>query len=173
MSTVKFFRNNAVTILLGIWFTFIAWNKAPIIWRMYQNQGAKALGVSVRSLTGEVINIPMPGKQVLIFWATWCAPCKIELARINKMIASGDLPATSVLAVSIGEDPSSVADFVRQNNYYFSVAVDLSGQAASIYKVSGTPTLLLIDEQQNVYWMTMGLSPSLELRITSFFNSTN
>lgn len=154
-------------------FFFIAWmviQRAPLLLDMFQRQGQKAPFSHVYNLQNETLKIPLPQKHLIVFWATWCGPCKVELARINNMIKIGTLKATDVIAISSSESEELVRTFAKENDYRFLVATDPSGAAAKLYKVSGTPTLLLIDDTGNIDWMTMGISPSLEVRMKSFFN---
>ncbi len=136
--------------------------------KMYEAQGEPAPSASIVDLTGQNILIPRHQKQVLVFWATWCGPCRIELGRINRMIIKNEINANDILAVSISEDPKTVTAFVREHEYHFQVAVDETGKLARLYKVFGTPTILLIDQDGKVNWMTTGLSPALEFRLKSF-----
>jgi thiol-disulfide isomerase/thioredoxin len=163
-----FLRKHLFDIILVVIFGFIFVQKIPSIIRMYNVEGKVAQTASVVGLDGQPFSIPLPTKHVLVFWATWCGPCKVELGRINKMILNGEIAAESVLAVSVSEDLNLVSSFVREQKYLFKIGVDLSGQAAALYRISGTPTILLIDSDQKVTWMTTGLSPSLEFRIRSF-----
>src|SRR5690606_19094484 len=100
-------------------------------------------------------------KQLLVFWATWCGPCKVELARINRLVKDGEIKATDVIAISSLEEINLVDAHVKENDYRFTVAIDPTGEAARQYKISGTPTLIFVDETGTIKWMTMGVSPSL------------
>lgn len=162
--------SKAINILL---FTFIAWTiyqRVPIIIDMYQRQGQKTESAEVRLLQGDSVQVPLPKRHLLVFWATWCGPCKVELARVNNLIKKGAIKDSDVLAISIGETPDIVAAFSKENDYRFSIATDPQGKTANLYKVAGTPTLFLIDEKGQVEWTTMGMSPTLELRLKSFLN---
>lgn len=58
----------------------------------------------------------------------------------------------------------------KRENYLFNIALDTNGDIASLYQVLATPTILFIDEKQTIDWMTAGLSPTLEYRITKFLH---
>jgi cytochrome c biogenesis protein CcmG/thiol:disulfide interchange protein DsbE len=163
-----FLKRNAFNIVLGLFFLFVAAQKVPSIIKMYEAEGQPAQSAVAIDLNGQPISIPLPRKHILVFWATWCGPCKVELGRINNLILSGEVAAESVLAVSLAEDPNLVSSFVREQKYLFKIGVDQSGKTAELYQVSGTPTILFIGSDQKVSWMTTGLSPSLEFRIRSF-----
>lgn len=171
MSNFNFFsflKQHGLNIILAAILIFVATKKIPSIIQMYQTEGTIAQNATAFDLNNQIISIPLPKKHILVFWATWCGPCKVELGRINAMILSGEITADSVLAVSIGEDPNVVSSFVNEQKYLFKVAIDISGQSAQLYQVSGTPTILFIDADQKVNWVTAGISPSLEFRIRSF-----
>lgn len=157
---------NIVFILL---ISYLLAQRLPQMWQMYQNQGTAAPIASFQNLQGDIRNLPSPGqRQVVVFWATWCGPCKIELSRLDAMIAKGSVRPEQVLAISSGESVDLVRQEVQERGYHFSVGIDERGQAAMAYQVSGTPTVLLIDEKGLVQWVTMGLSPSLEFRVSQF-----
>lgn len=164
----SFFKSQALNIFFTIVLLFLAVLRIPSIIEMYRKEGKLAQSATVFDLNNQSISIPLKKKHILVFWATWCGPCKVELGRINKMIQDSEISAESVLAVSIAEDSNLVASVVKEQRYLFNVAVDQSGQVAELYRVSGTPTILFIGNDQKVNWMTTGLSPSLEFRIRSF-----
>lgn len=167
----KFLKAQGFNVVLVIGVIYFLAQRLPGIMELYRLEGQVAATSQVTDLSsGNPINLPFTEKKVLVFWATWCGPCKVELARINKLIENGAIPAESVVAVSVKEEASLVADFVKQNNYLFKVALDESGQAAQLYQVSGTPTIYFIDESGKTEWVTMGLSPSLEIRLKAFLN---
>ena len=163
--TVKNNFHHAVTILLVAFLLL----KIPDILKMYQKQGEFLTEAQVVSLKNEVMTIPLNQKQVLIFWATWCGPCGVELSRIQNLIDKNQIKKESVLAVSIGESAQTVQAYVDQKKYTFPVAIDSNGLVAQLYEVNGTPTVFLVDENKKIHWITTGLSPSLELRLKSFF----
>lgn len=164
-----YLKKNAFNILLLVAAVYILAPQIPARIDMFKREGTLApQGVVTYLTTEQGVAIPLKQKQVLVFWATWCGPCKIELARIQKLIESGQLDPQSVLAVSVAEDREVVLSSVAEQKFTFPVALDSQGLVSKLYKVSGTPTILLIDEQGQVDWITMGLSPGLELRIKSF-----
>lgn len=173
MSTIfengfSFFKRHTLNFIVGGIFLSVVAQRIPSILNMYGVEGTSAQSAVAFDLSGQEISIPLRSKHILVFWATWCGPCKIELGRINKMIVSGEIASDSVLAVSIAEDPILVSSFVKEQKYFFKVAVDQSGKTAELYRVTGTPTIIFIGDNHKVEWMTTGLSPSLEFRIRSF-----
>lgn len=147
----------------------LLYQKAPVWWSYFQSEGQASKTTMVKDFQGQELPIPIPNRnQVLVFWATWCGPCKVEMARLNRMVKAGELQREDVLAISIMEEAKVVEDFMREKDYQFVGLVDSTGEAARQYNVSGTPTIVFVDEAGIVEWQTMGLSPSLEMRVKRF-----
>ncbi len=132
----------------------------PRWWELHKQEGEPIKPFSVTATTGETLHFPAAkGKRILIFWATWCGPCTIELTRFNRAVLAGDLPADKVVAVSMGEDPALVKAESEKRGYRFTVAVDPDNQAGDALLVSSTPTVFYLDENGTVAHASAGLSP--------------
>jgi cytochrome c biogenesis protein CcmG, thiol:disulfide interchange protein DsbE len=122
----------------------------------------------VQLLDGTNHNLTMTGENtVIVFWATWCPPCKVELARLNRLVESNPAIAKRIIAISVGEPVDVVRKAVAERGYKFAVATDETGEVAEKYKISGTPTILMKDKLNAIVWSTSGLSPTLEFRVKS------
>ena len=156
-------------ILLGLLALYMLATRLPSAWEAYSSQGQQVPLMQVQSLPlMQQMDFPTQS-QVVVFWATWCGPCEVELERLQAMIERGELSAGQVLAISSFEDPAMVLDHVQKMGWTFSVAVDVDGVVARSYQVRGTPTLVVFDSDRRVLWRTTGVSPSLELRLKTWF----
>ncbi len=52
---------------------------------------------------------------ILHFWATWCAPCLVELPQLLKRVAEAD-GRLALVAVALDETPGSMTQFLTQRN---------------------------------------------------------
>lgn len=87
------------------------------------------------------------GRPILInIWATWCAPCRVEmpaLERLAKKFAGTDF---RVVAVSVDQDDSTVVDaFVRELGLSFEVLHNQAGDIRQRYQTTGVPESFVID----------------------------
>ena len=102
--------------------------------------------------------------QLVVFWATWCGPCKIELKRIQFMIHQKWIQAEDVLAISIDENLADVVNVIDKNKYTFPIVFG-KHYPEIIDQVISTPTLLILKGNGDILWQTSGASLFLEARL--------
>lgn len=105
--------------------------------------GAIAPPFSVHSLNGDLLRLDdWRGQWVVInFWATWCAPCVVEMPALQAFYEETGI---TVLAVNIGEDRHTVIDWVSDGGYGFEVILDRDSNLYRLYQVRGQPSTYLI-----------------------------
>jgi cytochrome c biogenesis protein CcmG/thiol:disulfide interchange protein DsbE len=159
-------------ILTWILVLYLGARVATNYWKDQQTEGLLAEQFTVPLLDNQPYALSQKSEPlILVFWATWCGPCDVELARINKMIQDQEIETDSVLAVSVQETPSTVAQAVRERGYLFPVGLDESGRIAQSYQVNGTPTIVFLNSDRTVAWRTTGISLTLSYRIRGFLKS--
>ncbi len=87
------------------------------------------------------------GKVVLLnIWATWCAPCKVEMPSMEHLyhkLAGTDF---RLVAVSVDEEDSTVVNkFVKDLGLTFEILHDRDGSIRRIYQTTGVPESFVID----------------------------
>ncbi len=167
----KIARQHFSNALLLILLSWLIYSRGPSWLEMFRAEGQAAPAIQVRTLSGETLNLPQNKNQVLVFWATWCGPCDVELNRLNQLVKEKKLNGEDIIAVSVMEEAALVADTLKSRDYRFIVALDESGEASKLYQVAGTPTVVLLGADGVIHWKTMGLSPTLEWRVESHLNS--
>lgn len=84
-------------------------------------------------------------KRALVLWATWCGPCHALLDDLREAVQAGELKAESVLAISVAEPANDVVSFITKFPMPFPVAIDPDAVVGKRLRLSGTPTIALID----------------------------
>jgi thiol-disulfide isomerase/thioredoxin len=99
---------------------------------------------------------PPHQRSILIFWATWCTPCKLEMQRLRASVDAGKIPPGSVYAVNPFEPEGEILKFLTKESYPFRFMA--AGDLAVELGVEVTPTTIFIDEQGTINSMASGLS---------------
>ena len=104
---------------------------------------------SLRTLDGKEVQLSdFRGRPVWInFWATWCPPCRAETPDIQEVYENHESDGLVVLAISIGESPSTVSDYVKRTGTTFTTGVDQTTSIAAQYRIVGIPTHFFIDRE--------------------------
>jgi len=110
-------------------------------------KGHPAPEISLVSTSGEPMRLSeFRGKPVIInFWATWCAPCRIETPELQAVHRErgDDVVIFSVNATS--QDQGNIEGFIEEFGVTFPVVLDSAGQAFTDYNVLGLPTTVFVD----------------------------
>jgi len=94
--------------------------------------------ISLASLRGQAV--------LLYFWATWCPYCQKELpAAVQDLARRYRDRQLVVLAVNIEEGRDKVKAWVKKHGVTVPVVLDGDGEVMGEYKVSATPTAVLVD----------------------------
>ena len=118
--------------------------------------GYEAPPFQVLGLDGQVIALrQFRGRPVLLnFWATWCAPCRLEMPHIESSYRQYQDRGLVVLAVSTDSEGATeevrsyiAAGSAEFGSYTFSVGFDPRREVARAYKLFGLPTSFFIDRQ--------------------------
>jgi thiol-disulfide isomerase/thioredoxin len=96
------------------------------------------------------------GKVTLVdFWASWCAPCRASFPALSKLHGQyGDQVA--IIGVSIDENASDYAQFVRRYKPTFSTVRDIGQKIVSAVEVPTMPTSYLLDRRGVVRFVHVG-----------------
>lgn len=86
------------------------------------------------------------GKVVFVnFWATWCAPCRLEMPEMEHLFQAFRNRPFSMFAVAMQQNRDQVAPVFKELDLHYTALLDVKGDASSSYGVRGLPTTLLID----------------------------
>jgi peroxiredoxin len=113
----------------------------------------------VQMFDGSTIKLAdLKGKVVLLnFWATWCPPCRAELARVQKDIIERFQGEPFVfIPVSRGEKRETVAAFREKMGYTFPMGLDTESTIYKKYAETYIPRNFLIDKEGKVVKASVG-----------------
>ncbi len=101
------------------------------------------------------------GKVVLLkFWATWCAPCRMEVPDFINLQRDYSDRGVEVIAISMDREGARVvAPFVKQHGINYRVLVDGTSVVNRLGGIPGVPTTFLLDRQGRVVGSLSGYNP--------------
>ncbi len=112
--------------------------------------GYPAPDFSLTDYEGDKIQLSsLQGKIVLIdFWASWCSPCRDELANVEAIANEYADDGVVVLGVDIDRNEGAFAGIVSSFGLTYRQIFDgADGPVSSLYRVIGIPMTYLIDRQ--------------------------
>lgn len=113
----------------------------------------------LEDLSGRQVSLSdFRGQVVLVnFWATWCAPCRLEMPSFQDRYERLQQQGFVVLAVNDEEPAADVQGFVDELGLTFPILLDPSGEVQQLYAVHGYPSSYLIDRDGTIHLVQIGL----------------
>jgi peroxiredoxin len=110
--------------------------------------GAQAPGFTLPDLDGNEVSLAhLQGRPVIInFWATWCAPCEVEMPALEQAYQERKDDGLVILAVNRDEDPGAVERFFYEDlALTFTPLLDEEARVNDLYRVFNLPTTFFVD----------------------------
>jgi len=141
-------------------------------------QGKMAPAFALQDLNGQKVSLTSyRGKALLInFWATWCAPCKIETPWIVELRNKYASQGFEVLGVDTEGDDlkpddktgwaktrTEVGKFIQQEKIPYPVLLDGDSISVPYGGLDELPTSFFIDRKGNVVAAQVGLTSESDL----------
>jgi thiol-disulfide isomerase/thioredoxin len=95
--------------------------------------------VDITALHGRVV--------LLAFWATWCAPCQIEMPRFIQWQTQYGSAGLQIVGVSMDDDSAPVERLIRKRGVNYPVLMGDEKLGALYGGILGLPVTYLIDRQ--------------------------
>lgn len=118
-------------------------------------------------LDGNSVGPPdFAGKVVVAeFWATWCAPCRVQAKMLDKLFHEVDPEDVQFLAINVGESAAKIGAYVEKTPFPYPVLLDEDDQLMERYRLIGLPTILIVDREGEITYSHVGLVDSGTLRL--------
>jgi peroxiredoxin len=99
------------------------------------------------------------GQVVLLnIWATWCAPCRVEMPSIQRLHDEFKGRGFHVVAVSVDEPGADAAirDFIKEYGLTFDVWYDPTHRIEQAYQTTGVPQTYVIGRDGVIRQVELG-----------------
>jgi len=112
----------------------------------------KPLALSGTALDGKAVALEsLRGTPVLVhYWATWCEPCKVDIAQIRELAAKYGPKKFAVVGIALDSDKAQLQKFLQAKPIAWPQlheAGGLDGRLAEELGVLTLPTMILLDAQ--------------------------
>lgn len=87
---------------------------------------------------------------VLVFWTAWCPVCKEEAPQFNQLAAQYEPRGVRVLGINIQDSLARTESGIKDFGIRYAVVRDADAAVARLYKVTGTPTIVILDRRGTV-----------------------
>ena len=104
--------------------------------------------IRLSSFRGDVI--------VLNFWASWCAPCRLEAPGLRRVSERYRDEGVRFLGVDYRDDEAAARAFVEEFRLKYPSVSDPSGSLADDYGLIGFPTTFIIDPEGTIRYRFVG-----------------
>jgi peroxiredoxin len=138
--------------------------------------GKAAPDFTLKDTTGRKVSLSSyKGKAVVLdFWATWCAPCKIEIPWLEKLRDQYASQGLEVLGVSeddldlddkakLAKEKQDIADSATKLHINYPVLIDDNETSKPYGGIDALPTTFYIDRNGKVVAATIGLADRDEI----------
>ena len=114
--------------------------------------------LTLKDITGKTYTLADYRDHVVLvnFWATWCEPCRAEMASMHQLKERlGGRPFV-VLLVNYGEARARVSDFVMRESVEGTILLDPNQDAPRAWRVRVLPSSFLIGPDGRVRYSVIG-----------------
>jgi len=112
----------------------------------------------LNSLSGNQIQLKDYRGQIVLlnFWATWCAPCRLEMPVLQNR-AEQFVGEFAVVAINNAENSTDVQAYIDELGLSFEVLLDPEAEVQHLYMVRGYPTTYILDAEGLIRVKHIGL----------------
>ena len=127
--------------------------------------GQQARGFALPDLRGNLHHLKdYSGKIILLnFWATWCAPCRIDMPKLEALHREFASEGLVVLGVN-DEAPETARGYIEEHRYSFPTLTDADKTLYQEFAVRVIPALVVIGRDGKVASYLTGAQPAKSLR---------
>jgi len=85
---------------------------------------------------------------LLVFWATWCSPCKEKIFELKKIYSEFQPKGLKIIAINpcINDSLKKVKRFIKKHKISYPVFLDEGSIITKRFKINGLPTIVIVNK---------------------------
>lgn len=123
--------------------------------------------LTLPTLSGQTVTLGPPASKptLVVFWATWCGICHVEMPWLDSL--SADHPGYRIVTIALQSGTAAEVRkyLTRKNLKHLTVVNDPQGAIARKFGVTVTPTLLFFDPKGQIAMAETGITSSWGIRL--------
>jgi len=118
----------------------------------YALLGEAAPDFALRAIAGNNVRLSEHRGEVVVlsFWGSRCAPCRAELAALDRSFATYHSAGLQIFGINVDDDPSRALEFAHAQKLAFALLLDPGKAVSRGYQVDSLPMTVLIDRNGKV-----------------------
>jgi len=123
-----------------------------------KNANGPAPDFTLKSMDGRNVKLSeLAGNVVMInFWASWCAPCRVEMPKLNDLYNKYKDLGFVLLGVNVEQQEQPPRNFLQKRPVDFPILMDKGNDVSKLYHVIAMPTTVLVDRSGNMRYVHQG-----------------
>lgn len=145
--------------LLGIFpWAIVACGRSSEVEQKGLGPGRHLPVLTLPGLNGDSLRLGEGGAVMLLnFWATWCPPCRAEMAALERLHLGFSGRGLQVVGISVDEDVFLVREYVFQEKLTFPIFLDPRAEVSGeVLGINAYPTSYLVDRSGRVAKVWVG-----------------
>lgn len=105
--------------------------------------------IDTTTLSNDALSLDgLRGSPVIVnFWATWCAPCRFEMAELQNLYEEHRASGLRILAVNLNEPTPLVQQWVDEMGLTYDILPDEDQAIARTYRLFAPPSTFVISPE--------------------------
>lgn len=125
-------------------------------------------GFPLLDMSSRAVKLSCDAHKVLIvnFWATWCAPCKVEIPHLNEIYQEFESQGVKVVGISLDSmKPKKLDAIIKSFKIKYPVYMSDANEVLSKLSIIGIPATFVFDSDGKVYRKIVGYHSKEELLV--------